>query len=73
MSEYNELLDNSDSDQYDDDFEKAAIDELEKEFNDGHNTQEGRLKDPADMDIIDKLINVGKENLKKEAKNLIGK
>jgi len=70
MNEYKELLDESSNDEaWDKDYKGAAIDELEKEFLGIDENQ----KDEKDMDVIDKLINVGKNNLKQEAKNLISK
>ena len=69
MSEYKELQDESSNDEaWGEDYKDAAIKELEKEFLDMDTNP-----DEKNMDVIDKLINVGKSNLKKEAKNLISK
>lgn len=69
MNEYNELMDSDDSDFDEKNFEGEAIAELEKEF--------GEIDDPkttsGPQDIVEKLLSISKQNLKKEAKNLIGK
>ena len=69
MDDYQELMD-SDSDYNDNDYEKEAMKELEKEFLD---QEESKEVNQDGMDTIDKLIKRGEMNQAKEARGLISK